>query len=481
MIPNFTAFDASTRVPRPIQSDTLAKLTRDWDKADIHALILPVGAGKSAVARAIQVATGADILTPSNALVSQYVFDYPYVNALKGKAHYTCSFSKISCKDWQECGMTCEKCPYDLAKARAVEGHATFFNPMSYYYFMLSTQQKGNKVLVVDEAHNLSSMVLMLCGNRLKRSDYKFTEKCTNELILVRWLADQIQRLERLSALYYKRHEMEKLQLAKDQITSLSLLKAGLDEDPQNYVIWIDTEKNEQYLNIKPIFPPRFLMDRIIGGKKVILMSGTLFDYDIKAIAGDQFVNKIEQNSPIPRKNRQVIWKPAPFPINYQTDPRKLAEYILKFVDPKLNTLVHITYSLSKKLAPFFPSGTHINSNEDKEEVIEQFKLKGGLFLASGCSEGLDFRGDVCKLNIIPKLQFPDLKDPGVQKRKALQDGDEWYSLQTMLTLIQAAGRSTRAPDDFSTCLVLDPNFGRIFERFKSKLPKYFVESVQLR
>lgn len=478
-MPNFEQFDASGRDPRPIQADTLRKLSEQWNDSDVHALILPVGTGKSAVLRAIQVSTGADILTPSNILVEQYTRDYPHVNFLKGKTHYNCR-SGMSCKDWNACGFDpCEGCPYQTCKEKANEGFATFFNPMSYYFHLLNSRSKGAKVLCVDEAHQLPSMVLMLCGKRLKKSEYKFTEKCTNELYLLQWIKQQIDRMDRLSAMYYKKNDLEKVAHCKDEIETLALIKEGLEEDPQNYVIWIAKQGHETYLNVKPLFPPRFLMNRIIGNKKLILTSGTLFEHDIRAIVGDKHYNVIEQNSPIPKKNRPVFYKPAPFKMNFQTDPKKIADLICSHLKPGVNTLIHSTYSLSKKLAPYMPVKTIVNTQEDKDEKLQEFKEKGGIFLASGCAEGIDLKHDFCRLNIIPKMSFPDLNDPGVQKRKALEDGERWYALQTMLTLIQQVGRSTRGPDDWSEALILDPNFGRLFAQTRRWLPKYFTESVQ--
>lgn len=480
-MPNFKAFDGTSATPRPVQTDTLNKLNEEWNKAEAFALVLPTGSGKSKIARSLQIAVGADVLTPSNVLVAQYQADYPNTNFLKGKTHYQCK-SGLDCKTWSELmGQGCANCPYIQCKQSVMDGEPSFFNPMSYYYAWLNPQEgaKASKTLVVDEADMLPSMVLMLCGKRLKRSDFKFSDKCINEIYLVDWLKQQIDRLDRLSQLYQKQGDMEKVSKCRSEIDSLALIKGGLDEDPQNYVIWIDKDGKETYLNIRPLFPPRFLMNRIVGGKKLILMSGTLFEHDIKAIVGDRYYQHIEQPSPIPVENRRIYYKPAPFKINWQTDPKQLVEYIESFVKADSgNTLIHVPYSLSKKLVPHFKQPIIFNTSEDKEEKIDEFKRNGGIFLASGCAEGVDFKGDYCRLNLIPKMPFPDLSDPAVQKRKSLQDGENWYAITTMRTVIQMAGRSTRGMDDFSKTVIMDPNFGRTFQKIKGKLPKYFSEAL---
>jgi Rad3-related DNA helicase len=436
--------------------------------------------GKSAIARALQVAVGADILTPSNILIEQYINDYPGLNFLKGKKHYRCA-AGVDCKTWSECGQDpCENCPYQKCKTAVLDGVPTAFNPMSLYFTKISTRYEGSNVIVIDEAHQLASMMLVLCSKRLRKSDYRFPKEATNEVFLVRWLKEQIDRLDRLAKAYHRTNALDKLQKAKDEIESLSIIRQALIEQPENFCLWISKEKKETYLNIKPLFPPRFLMDRLVGGKKVILMSGTLFDYDIKNIVGDRPYLKIDQPSPIPVSARKIKYVPAPFKINFETDPKQLVAYIEKFI-PKdgSNTLIHSTYSMSKRIASSFNIQVLSNTPEDKIDTVNEFKSKGGVFLASGCAEGLDLKYDLCRTNIIPKLAFPNLMDPSVQKRKALSDGESWYNLETLKSTIQAAGRSTRAADDFSTTYILDPSFKRLVLKERDKLPKSFLESIE--
>lgn len=478
-MPNFDLFDMSDRPPRPIQIEALKAINDNWSN-DVIALTAPCGVGKSALARAIQVATNADVITPSNILVSQYQSDYPHVNFLKGKAHYPCvqAPSQLSCRDWQEVTDPCPNCKYNECKEKAIDGYSTFFNPLSYYYHLLTTRNKGNKVLVIDEAHMLPNMVLLLTSKRFRQSDYRFDDRCVNEIYLSKWLQDQIGRLSRLSDLYFKHHEYEKLAKAKSELETLTLTKQGLDEDPQNYVIWVSQESRDTYLNIRPLFPPRFLMERLIGGKKLILMSGTLFPHDITAIIGNRPYKSIELNSPIPKSARQVYYKPAGFSLNYQTDPKQLVRYVESLLKPGVNTIVHTTYTRSKAMAPLFRCPIIFNSDDDKDLKIAEFKQNGGVFLASGCAEGLDLKGDLCRLNISAGMLWPNLSDPAVVKRKSLPDGDRWYGLTTLANEIQRAGRSTRSVDDYSDTIVIDPNFSRLFSRYKHDLPKYFVESV---
>jgi hypothetical protein len=51
-------------------------------------VVAPTGVGKSGIARAVQLADNADIITPSNALLDQYGRIYPTANIIKGVEHY---------------------------------------------------------------------------------------------------------------------------------------------------------------------------------------------------------------------------------------------------------------------------------------------------------------------------------------------------------------------------------------------------------
>jgi Rad3-related DNA helicase len=93
-------------------------------------------------------------------------------------------------------------------------------------------------------------------------------------------------------------------------------------------------------------------------------------------------------------------------------------------------------------------------------------------------AEGIDLKGDLCRVNIIPKLNWPDLNDEVVKKRRSLADGQEWYAMQTLKTLMQQVGRSTRSQEDYSATYILDPMFSRMVNQYKHKLPKSFTESI---
>lgn len=481
-MPNFLKyFDGSGRTPRDVQKQILEWMDANWQHK-ILAGNFPVASGKSSIAQAISLVTGAHIITPSNLLIDQYRRDYPKKNFLKGKTHYNCS-SGYSCHDWTATldQKACSDCPYTACKKAALT-EATFFNPMSLFYLTQAEGWEPPKVLVVDEAHTLPSMILLLCGVRLRYSMYKFPESATNTVFLARWMGDQVKKLAAL-ALFYKSKPTRFAEIVRE-MEQIKMALKGLEEAPENYAIWIENGRYrgrpDRFLNIKPIRAPKFVTQRLLRADKLILMSGTLMPSDIQDLVGDEHFKFLDAPSPIDKDRRAVYFKPAPFRMNWEADPKAIVAEIEKVIalNPGVNTIVHTTYSMSKKLSPHFSTPVIVNEASDKSEKLDYFKQHGGIFLASGCAEGVDLKGDLCRLNIIPKLPFPDLKDPIVAKRKALQDGDEWYALETLKVVIQACGRSTRDLNDFSKTYILDPNFARLFRQYKNKLPQSFVDSI---
>lgn len=487
--PDFSRFDGSGRSPRPAQRQIIEWLKSVWHESPVKALIGPPGIGKSFIARAVQIATGGVIITPSNILVDQYSTTYPHVNIVKGKAHYACKDAGMTCHEWTNVleQKTCIDCPYTACKAAARAGDPTIFNPMSLAYFVKQQPSKFPAV-VVDEAHQLPGMLTNLVTRRLRRSAYFFHDNITNELELHRWLSNQSARCYKLTDDYRNVGNMREAVKAREDAESFSLLAETVHREPHNVAVWLDEERlpggrKETYLNIRPISPPKFLVDAVCNTDNLILMSGTLFPHDVLALSGGDRVAWLDVPSPIPIKNRPILRRPTPFKMNANTDPVDIAVAIRQVIAefPNRNTIIHVSYSLSKKLAPHVSPKVIVNTAETKDACLERFKKEGGIWLASGCAEGLDLKDDLCRLNIIPKLLFPDLTDPAVKKRRGLPDGETWYDLETIKTTIQQVGRSTRHEKDHSITVVMDPNFSRLVARQKASIPQSFYEAIEWR
>lgn len=485
-------WDGTQKVQRPLQSQALDWIDENYHKQKLLVMNLPTASGKSALARTIQRKyPNTAVITPSNLLIDQYNLSYSTVNCLKGKIHYECQCSGLSCMEYQEIiseypkkvreELKCGNCPYDEAKFRAMSGEATFFNPLSF--LALRGRQYGT--IVVDEAHTLAGMLQLMSGSTFDRSVYRWPNGAINEHIFVEWSHELDKKLSKLLKTYQAAHQFKEAVKIMNLKSALSAIRQGLAENQQNYAMWIEKKKFKgrikEILHVKPVKVPEYLVREIFkGADHIILMSGTMFKTDIAELFPHTPYAYLDLPSPIPKENRPILFRPVPEKMNYKTEPEVMATRIKEILAefPGRNTIIHTTYSNSTQLIPFLDPSTHIVTVENKLAKIDEFKKTGGVVLASGCAEGIDLVGDLCRLNIIPKLVWPNLGDPVVKRRMALIDGELWYALTTIQTIIQQAGRSTRTVDDHSITVILDQNFARIVNKYRQFLPRYFLEAI---
>lgn len=485
-----TRFDGTGREPRQIQHVALDWLAQHWDEVNVFVMSLPTGAGKSAIARAIQLATKADVVPPSNQLMDQYSDTYPTVNTLKGKAKYTCHNLKLSCSDASLLSKPetdnmpghCPDCPYRASRRRAAS-EPTFFNPHSLFYYHLTADKAPNReVLVIDEAHGLYDTIMDMAGASFNSNRYTLPTSLA-DVEVEKWLIKQSKLLQDLAAGHSKAGDKKKAAAAAQDAQRVGMLIIGYKDNPENYAVYFQQNVGSYSLVMKPVTPPRAIVRKMLVGKKIVLMSATIMPPDIEELLGHKNFLYLDLPSPIPVTSRPVIYSPAKFPMNWKADPADVVRAIMDVIEhyPNRNTIIHVSYGWSERLAPYFKVPIIRNTKENKDEKIAEFKTKGGIFLAAGCSEGLDLPGDQCRLNIIPILHRLNPSDPLVKKRLGLPNGETWYAYQTLRTVIQQAGRSTRGLDDWSTTVVLDSSFPRLMTRKDIQAPVSFRDAIQWR
>ena len=465
-------FDGTGRTPRPQQVEALEWVARMGRTSQVMGIQAGCGCGKQAIAMALLRRYGGAYMTASNVLVGQALDTYPTVNYLIGKSHYTCKeFPSLSCEqramvDHRGCGG----CKYQKAKQAALSGAPTIYNPISYYYSTMDSRYQVPRLMVVDEADNLLDTLMLLSSTAF--GPRWAPPQGMGQVLLVEWMRDVAKRM---TALRERSDTVGQIRLT-ERIGKIEYLCKQITDSPDEYVHWY----NDGQLFVSSIDPPREIIDRVIKAERLVLMSATLFKDDIRAIVGHDRFDFLSLGSPIPKERRPVLYEPSPVDINYQTDPKFLAELIKRTTaqHPSPSTIVHVTYSRAPKLAALLP-GALSNTKETKDKTLAKFKREGGLWLAAGCAEGLDLYDDYCRLNIILRLHKPNLADTIVQKKLSREGGRRWYDLMVLRKVIQQAGRSTRHETDSSKVVIKDTMFPRLFKKYKSDLPPSFVEAVQ--
>ncbi|WP_432645483.1 helicase C-terminal domain-containing protein [Methanobrevibacter sp.] len=114
----------------------------------------------------------------------------------------------------------------------------------------------------------------------------------------------------------------------------------------------------------------------------------------------------------------------------------------------------------------------------DRNQVLREFKESNENIILIGASikDGVDFKGDLCRFQIIFKIPYPQLNEQ-VKYRKELDSS--WYYYQAVMALMQAYGRGIRDVDDYCTMYILDVDFKKLVDFNKNFFNEYFLEAIK--
>lgn len=472
----FERGDGTGRELRPAQEYVLAQLRAVWHTEKPIVILGQTGLGKSMIARTIQLESNAAIVTPQNTLIRQYVSDYPELNYWWGESHFTC----------HKKGYHVSDCEFTQNRLKAIEHEHTVFNPMSLYYLRRAVRSnlKPHPVTVIDEAHAVLSMLRNLSTIELDMKDVPAPHKLEVTYNLREWLQKKLDEAREKFDAYATADHTHQMKMWNGRIRKYSNLIHGLDTKDELYSIKYNHETNK--LHVQCVILPPHIVDYTFGPGRKILMSGTIFRSDITELLGTEDYHLIEPPSAIPKENRKILFEPTPFPVNYKTNRKALAQFINMTIERHAKKdqriLIHLPYSWALDISQHLRRPNSIHHDKDTKFVaLKKFKeTPGSILIACGMAEGVDLKGDLCRLNIIPKVLWPNKKDDFVEKKSCLgPSGQLWYQLEAAKTVIQQAGRSTRGPDDWSTTVVLDPSFVGLISSVGSHLPHSFIEAIQ--
>lgn len=440
--------DGSGRDPRPTQVESFIDMNNGLLKTQVYAANLAPGSGKSFLARAMQrQSRSCDIITSDNSLIRQYTDTYPVLNAVMGKDRYNSAEE------------------YHLAHKAAKSGTPSIYNPLSYHF----ARQRGLRtpdLIVIDEAHLLVDMLTYLAAQVIPVAKTNVPENAKTEGDLIKWCYARYDRLRKALDLSDAPGPLWA------EFERIARLKDTLEEGSQNQVfeiskamVPINGKRPQKCLILTPVRVPHSLIKAVTDARKVIAVSGTMTKYDAEQLAAGRSFTYDQRPYLTPPENRPVYYSPVD--PDFRKDPQVLADKILEIYSANpVPTLVHVTYEQQRVLVELLGNlRPLVNNTRNKAEVKRKFMEYGGIWLAAGCAEGLDLPYETCQQMIIPTLMYPDRQDLFVQKRVGLPDGDHWYSLRTMQNTVQRLGRGVRAIDDKCVAHILDPTFGRLYNR----------------
>jgi len=495
---------------RPYQKEVINATIKAFEKGYKNVIVeAPTGFGKSLVNYIVakyfwqKLNKRTWYTTPQVVLLDQLEND-PLIKQLggiaiiKGRDKYICPISKTV--DYKElpCNLApcvtrkyfnCPdkaQCPYYQARDKALSSPISALS----FAFMLTTkdiEDWGQRdLLIVDEADDLENWAveygtLTFRVSRTFDNIFQIIQWAKTRLSNVRTEINFIENMEKLTPQLVARLEsLRKLE------QKLEFFLSDAQEHPDNWA-WC---QNGSLLELKPI-DAGIVLNKTIWwrGKYRLISSATIINAELfkkyTGLKGKTLFIRVPH--PIPPENRPVYIHP----IGKMTKEERQNTY-----DPLVKAIEEIaerhkgqngiiqchSYEIAQEIAKRlklkgFKVITH--NTKDRDEKFKEFlnSTEPSVFIAVGFERGIDLKYDLCRWQVITKVPFPDQSDIRVHELWVKRRNWKWARYIAIKSLVQACGRSVRAPDDYAVTYILDSSIEHLL-KYKKEFPKWFLDSI---
>ena len=495
------------------------------------------GTGKSAIATTLaNMYDDSYILTMTKQLQEQYLDDFGgMLVEIKGRGNYKCNYKGNCdfCIKAEYKLKRCSDCEYQIAFKKAVDAENVITNYDYLYYAGVASQMLDpRELLILDEAHNLERKMLMLSSCELNReyistkfgidifeplmygtksiNDLKRNPKYWSELCkdLIKECKKRIKKIEgdvdksvqvtldefESNPSKYSNFDYVEKQNLEQDIKTFAEIDLGLAHDE----LIIDLPDKDTILNndmnISAEFKPFSVVDDteslLSMGNIRIFLTGTLGSKDKfcewNNINPDE-TYYIYEKSPFELENRPIytdfVGRLSGYRGKRPNWKNKRAILKIKELLDKHKNEKGVIHTSSNEQAfwimdqlkgyPFLFVG-----GEDRNIVLKEFTQSKENLILIGASikDGVDFKGDLCRFQIIFKIPYPQLNEQ-VKYRRDLDP--KWFYYQAVMALMQAYGRGIRDMDDWCVMYIIDSSFKELFDYNRGFFNEYFIEAVQ--
>jgi hypothetical protein len=456
-------------------------------------MICPTAAGKSKMAATVMrwLAAKSEASTwvvPTNALLVQIEKEFaPRVHCVKAKKLHLCNkywdshgnakncdeVTKKECKE----AMCGPRCPYI---ASIVKMKTSLMQAMNTHMLYASGKMgKPTSHIILDEGHNIVPFLRGISVKRFWAHDWGFPSESTHSYaLLLEWCNSTLKLISAHAQTPDSKRQLKKLTSLRDELRTVEgryiLRREMLDwhGTPRLCVTMLPIDIKEAY---QSLFHKQ---------GKTILMSATLSLETIKELGlSGKRVSIITSPSPIPVERRKVIFVPLVSNsfASLGKDFALLCSSLQVILDRHqgVKGMVHTTYEQAKKLQEVFADTSRLvfHDKHNKSTVFADWceKEDDRVLVGAGMTEGLDLIDSLCRFQIIAKIAWPSLYDPVIAE-KARRD-PSWYRWVAALSVMQAAGRTCRTPEDFGVTYAIDKSF----EQLEDQLLDWFKDSIERR
>jgi Rad3-related DNA helicase len=472
----------------------------------------PTGSGKSLISAAAFAVMGERgiVTTATRALQAQIGRDFPSAILLRGKSNHPCvhpdsarwgkpTVADAPCRDGMECSLRDEGCNYfdDLRRAKIHDFVAT------NYQMLALTEGLEPDMVCLDEAHDAEDELRRAVSKSIRRG--QIADFClgapppegSSRAVWFQWIKERRDPIEDLLLKYRKQGASGDKWSREMSAAALDTLSGGTMAESADCVVHDTVDNGVKSVNFVPLDLYRHVHLLTKGARRVILLSATITPAALRGlIPPGEEVDFVEVPCTFPVENRRVVILDAPM-VKYnmsQTDWGRwmdvLRETVSIHVEAKLNGIVHAgSYDRAAKIAEalrFVGPGLVLHSQwrgggiSNLADAVAEFRKRGAqggaVLVSPSAHTGYDFPDDECRFQIIPKIMFPDSRDPVT---KALQDRDsEWGLARAATKMMQAAGRGVRSETDWCRTYVIDGNAGWFTGKAGKFMPGWFREGL---
>lgn len=500
--------------PRKYQIEAL-KTIYEYFESGVKLVLLdaPVGFGKSAVNTALCRYYAPSIYTtPQLSLIDQILRDEylgKYFVEIKGRDNYQCikdiMLSPIKfgmCKRYKDypCNVFVE-CPYYSQKIKAIKSPIAL---MSLAYFTVDAYLEppnfsNRNLVIIDEGHFLAEKIiehvsLELSSRTLPYKIWKYWKEALKGGIPskneIKAIVDScISEYDTIQTKLYggldENEVKEKVKIEE------FLVKAGNYLTTVDLTDWICNNTNDGFI-LTPVYGRLFCSDLIWNrAERFVVSSATILSPEmfVKETGADlRFSNEeiihIKVPMIFPKERRKIVdFSSGKLRKDLQEENLPQAVEDLKKVfelNKGKNIAVHFpSYDLAKKVYDMIGDKRIVlcEPNNRNEKLINWIK-NGGIFFAVSFHEGQDWKYDICRVNVIFKTLYPDLKDKRVWYRVKNNKDFSWLMYIALVNCLQAYGRAIRSEDDEMVCYIMDSSFWELIKRKWTWLPEWFKEVV---
>ncbi len=500
----------------------------------VMVLDAPVGAGKTLIAEMVRRRLGETMLyvAHSRGLQDQFLRDFPYARVLKGRANYGTEHGPnwVTAGDCtrkpggagggaggggEGCAWCDKACPYEAAKAAARGAVVAVVNTA---YMLAEAGGRGSlcsgrPFTCVDECDTLEGILAGTVEFGIKERDLadglEVPKKGAHGKTVANWIRDEWmaaeldryqdarKRADGLNGEAAVRHTRA-LKRMQDRMARGRLAADGIEGEG-----WVRDYTWGYALQLKPVMVDWAAPTKVWQhADKWLLMSGTVIDADVMCEGlglqrGDWEL--VTAPMTFPAQNRAVKVAPVAdmskknLDANRSEVERAVEAAIRVVLDRHKgeNTLIHtVSYALTEfveEVVRDWARGNKVKVHSyrkasERDEVLERFKREGGVLIGPSLDRGVDLPGDLCRVQVIVKIPFPNLGDKVVSTRmRAGGGGGRWYATETARTLVQMTGRGVRGKDDWCVSYVLDRGFLRWWNgEGKVLLPGWWKDAMSV-